>query len=191
LSACSSSQASLEAQFKSDLQNVLESVTHNNPFQLEVEAPSVNGELSRAQLNMYMLVRAKAMQLALERNDLVHSMDVQNGSKENAGSHEANSKQTTADDYIVDRSGISAEERRVLKELNYSEDVYSRIKDTVDVTRAFLEAFDESKIMDLVTRYDPAIKHNLALVKTISHNLEIVNRYPIQRVHQGFNSSKT
>jgi hypothetical protein len=189
LSACSSSQASLEAQYQSDLQNVLESITQSDPFHREVEAPSANSELSSEQLNMYVLVRAKAMQLAVEKKRAQHADD-ERGFTTGPNPFEADDKKRSAE-HTGAHAGISDEERRVLKELHYSEEVYTRIKDTVDVTKAFLDAVDKPKILDLVTKYDPAIKHNLALVKSASHYLDVVNRYPIQRFHTNFESSNT
>lgn len=189
LSACSSSQASLEAQYQSDLQNVLESVTQKDPFHHEIEAPSTNSELSSEQLNMYVLVRAKAMQLAIERKIKAQHADHESGLP-GANAFDADSEKRLAEQSGAD-SGISDEERRVLKELHYSEEVYTRIKDTVDVTKAFLDAVDKPKILALVAKYDPAIKHNLTLVKSASQYLEIVNRYPIRRFHTNLVSSNT
>ena len=67
------------------------------------------------------------------------------------------------------------EQAAALKELNFAPELYSWVRQTIDNTVAFVESTGESSIVDLVTFYDPVIKHNITLVKNFKEKLQFTD----------------
>ena len=181
LIACGSSQTSLEAQYNSELTNVLSTISFGGKTSSDLTAiPPSKNELTQEQLDMYVWVRARAMQLAIQQKQLSQQ-----------STNELLVTKTTKDPIDISHAAlpailgehqpVSAEERQALNELKCSEVLYLWVKDIVAVTEEFLDSVGNPQIIDLVTEHDPAIKHNISLVKDVADRLAIVNRYPIEK----------
>jgi hypothetical protein len=70
---------------------------------------------------------------------------------------------------------LSIDETAALKELNFAPVSYIWVRQTIDNTVAFVESTDESSIVDLVTFYDPVIKHNITLVNNFKEKLQFTD----------------
>jgi hypothetical protein len=70
---------------------------------------------------------------------------------------------------------LSIDEAAALKELKFSPELYGWIRQTIENTVAFVESTGDSEVVDLVTFYDPAIKHNMSLVTNFKEKLQFAN----------------
>ena len=182
LSACHSGQSSLESQIKEDLHKVLNSAALKKELSGKLTSiPPDSRMLNEAHVEMYVLVRARAMQL---RDSLTNSSinqlstaakeqkmatEKQEQSQEMTGSFEGS-------EFIVDIDPeISPEEIAALNELELSQELYVWVKQTIEVTVEFVAVAGDSTILDIVTLHDPAIKHNISLVENFQERLRFAN----------------
>jgi len=182
LSACHSGQSSLESQIKEDLHKFLNSAALKKELSGKLTSiPPDSRMLNEAHVEMYVLVRARAMQL---RDSLTNSSinqlstaakeqkmatEKQEQSQEMTGSFEGS-------EFIVDIDPeISPEEITALNELELSQELYIWVKQTIEVTVEFVAAAGDSTILDIVTLHDPAIKHNISLVENFQERLRFAN----------------
>jgi len=182
LSACHSGQSSLESQIKEDLHKFLNSAALKKELSGKLTSiPPDSRMLNEAHVEMYVLVRARAMQL---RDSLTNSSinqlstaakeqkmatEKQEQSQEMTGSFEGS-------EFIVDIDPeISPEEIAALNELELSQELYVWVKQTIEVTVEFVDATGDSTILDIVTLHDPAIRHNISLVENFQERLRFAN----------------
>ena len=175
LSACHSGQSSLESQIKEDLHKVLNSAAHKKELSRKLTSmPPDSRMLNEAHVEMYVFVRARAMQL---RGSLTNSSinQLSTVSKEQDQLQETTGSLEVSE-FIADISPeISPEELTALNELELSQELYVWVKQTIEVTVEFVDATGDSPILDIVTLHDPAIKHNISLVGNFQERLRFAN----------------
>lgn len=182
LSACHSGQSSLESQIKEDLHKVLNSAAHKKELSQKLTSmPPDSRMLNEAHVEMYVLVRTRAMQLrgsltnspinqlSAAPNEQELASEKQDPLLETAGSSEGS-------EFIFDIDpDISPEELTALNELELSQELYVWVKQTIEVTVEFVDATGDSPILDIVTLHDAAIKHNISLVENFQERLRFAN----------------
>ncbi|MGD8640109.1 MAG: hypothetical protein PVG89_05745 [Gammaproteobacteria bacterium] len=180
LAACSSDEASLEVQYQSEINEVLETLSNNEPFRQDLAALPESNKLTREHIITYVWIKASAMKLVLA--EYVSSKQGASPAASNKQMVKTSKEGGEIPAKIYGSYGIvSSVERKVLDRLEYDIEIYARIKDTVEVTLDFIDAVDNPEVVALVSKHDPAIKANLSLVEDAKHLLETVNRYPIDR----------
>lgn len=180
LSACHSGQSALESQIKEDLQKVLNSAVHRNELSRKLTStPPESHMLNEAHVQMYVLVRARAIQLRGSATNQQTSQ-LQSTSKDLeivTGKHEEVQATIGFADgskaVIGSDSEISQEELIALKDLELSQDLYAWVKQTIDVTVEFIDAIDDPAIFDIITLNDPVIEHNLSIVRNFQERLRL------------------
>ena len=182
LSACHSGQSSLESQIKEDLYKVLNSAAHKKELSQKLTSmPPDSRMLNEAHVEMYVLVRARAMQLRGSlTNSPINQLSAAPKEQELATEKQDQLREATgsleSSEFIVDiNPEISPEELTALNELELSQELYVWVKQTIEVTVEFVDATGNSTILDIVTLHDPAIKHNISLVENFQERLRFAN----------------
>jgi hypothetical protein len=180
LSACSSDQSSLESQIKDDLDKVVSKVSQNKNLSKKLaKTPPSNGMLNEDYIAMYVWVKARSMQLRIARiNGLEkQALSVEEKQQTKIDSHKQNIETSVAVDSepLELEFELSIDEVAALEELNFGSELYGWVRQTIDNTVAFVESTSESGIIDLVTFYDPVIKHNITVVKTFKEKLQFAD----------------
>ena len=195
LSACSSNQSSLESQIKEDLKNVVNLVSQNKNLSKKLpKTPPSSGMLNEDYIAMYVWVKARSMQLRIAR---INGLEKQALSTEEqplskTDSHKQRIETSVTVDHEQLEFELSIDEVATLEELNFGPELYSWVRQTIDNTMAFVESTGESDIVDLVTFYDPVIKHNIALVKDFKEKLQFADsvQLRINTTYQNLKVSK-
>lgn len=182
LSACHSGQSSLESQIKEDLHKVLNSAAHKKELSLKLTSmPPDSRMLNEAHMEMYVLVRARAMQLRGSlTNSPINQLTAASKEQQLATEKQVQMQQTTGSlegsEFIVEIDPeVSPEELTALNELELGQELYVWVKQTIEVTVEFVAATGDSTILDIVTLHDPAIKHNISLVENFQARLRFAN----------------
>ncbi len=188
LSACNSDQSSLESRIQEDLNNVLNNVSQKQILSRKLTtAPPASGMLSDAHVDMYVLVKARAMQLRDARipghdkhlltptADEIVNKETSNHASEVASPHVRSMLEDEA------RPVISVNESAALRELNLSQELYVWVTQTIDDTVAFIDSTGNSGIVDIVEHFDPVIKHNITVVQNFMGKLKFANGDPNSR----------
>lgn len=194
LSACSFNQSSLDSQIKEDLNKVLNTVSQTKNLSNKLsKTPPSSGMLSEDHVAMYVWVKARAMQMSVSRINTSENQILPTEAQQNLTTESG--KQFVESVEVVDaklvklESELSNDEILALKELNFSPELYEWVKQTIDVTVAFMDSTDESSIVDLETFYDPIIKHNISLLRNYKEKLQFANRVQL-RINTTFQNLK-
>jgi hypothetical protein len=186
-SGCNSDQSSSESKINKDLNKVLTVISQQKLLSRNLPAePPASGMLSEDHMNMYLWVNGRAMQLELARLGGANFSILENAGTQplTTGAPEKNSSSKTfnlndQNDVIQQKTErdpeISLNESAALVELNFNKDLFAWAKRTIHDTLAFIESAGETEIITLVTQYDPAIKHNITMVKQFRDKLEFSN----------------
>lgn len=183
LSACNSEKLSHESQLKEDLAKVLNSFSQkkNLSQKLNTTLPA-DGKLTQDHLEMYVWVKARAMQLYLARQDAVRLQPAnekqQTKTEMSLQAIDTNKRKNNTMQVPGNEGVLSVDESVAVKELNFSPELYRWARQTIDDTVAFIESVNEPGLVDLVTSYDPAIKHNISLVKEFREKIKFVGNIP-------------
>jgi hypothetical protein len=182
LSACHSGQSSLESQIKEDLHKVLNSAALKKELSGKLTSmPPDSRMLNEAHVEMYVLVRVRAMQLSGSLiNSSLNQLSVASKGQQLATEKQDQLQESTGSlegsEFIVDIDPeISPEELTALNELELSQELYVWVKQTIEVTVEFVDATGDSAILDIVTLHDPAIKHNISLIENFQERLRFAN----------------
>ena len=182
LFGCNADQPSLETQIKEDLHKVLKNVSQIQVLSKKLAIPPpTSGMLSADHLEMYVWVTARATQLYLAREN---SVDKNRESTSEATALVIVDK-SEQQDIPIDSTPLEIEyqpaitkgELTALSELDLDQELYLWVKTTVNNTVEFIDATGESEIADLVTLYDPVIKHNISLVQKYRKKFKYTENY--------------
>ena len=185
LSACSSGQTSLEAQLKQDLDEVLKNVSQNKNLSKKLgKTPPASGLLNEGHISMYVWVKARAMQIQMARinetakNSVTAAEYSESKSPENGLTSEAAKAVTNIESDL--EADLTLVEIAALNELDFDSEMYKWVKQTIETTVEFVDASGDSEVMELVTFYDPVIKHNISLVNHFREKLQFASRVQLQ-----------
>jgi len=194
LFACSSNQSSLDSQIKEDLNKVLNAVSQTKNLSNKLsKTPPSSGMLSEDHVAMYVWVKARAMQMSVSRintsENQILPTEAQQHLTTESGKQFVESVEVVDAKLVKLESELSNDEILALKELNFSPELYEWVKQTIDVTVAFMDSTEKSSIVDLVTFYDPIIKHNISLLRNYKEKLQFANRVQL-RINTTFQNLK-
>ncbi|MCI0505933.1 MAG: hypothetical protein L0Z73_07445 [Gammaproteobacteria bacterium] len=185
ISGCNSDQSSSESKINKDLNKVLTVISQQKHLSRNLPAkPPAGGMLSEDHMNMYLWVNVRAMQLELARlgGANISILETAGTQPLTTDAPEKNSsskisKLASQVDGIPPQAesdpDISLNESAALIELNFSKELFVWVKRTIRDTVAFIESAGETEIVALVTQYDPAIKHNITIVKQFRDKLTL------------------
>ena len=178
LSACQSSQSALESRITEDLEKVLNSTALKKELSRKLTSTRSDSRmLNEAHVEMYVLVRARAMQLRgllteSSTNQVLSASKQPEFATEKQGRSQSTEKSAAIGPTTVDIDPeISPEELTALNELDLSQDLYAWVKQTVEVTVEFVGANVDPAIFEIVTLHDPVIKHNISIVENFQERL--------------------
>ena len=198
LSACSSHQSSLDSQIKEDLNKLLNTVSQKKNLSNKLsKTPPSSGILSEDHVAMYVWVNARAMQISVSR---IYASEKHARSTEgkqyfttDSGKQILESVAAVETEFVELESELSNDEISALRELYLSPKLYDWVKQTIDTTVAIVDSTGESSVVDLVTFYDPVIKHNISLVKRFKEKLQFTNsvQLRINNTYQNLKATKS
>jgi len=178
ISACHSGVSDLEAEIHKDLQDILSNTTYKNEFAGKLTpTPPESHMLNEAHVRMYVLVKARALQLrASPQND----PDIElHTTPEDLGV--ATERRKSLDDTAKAESGVkvydnselevSRAELTALNELGVSQELYVWAKQTIEMTIEFIDAANDPSIIDIVSVNDPVIEHNIKVINNFHERL--------------------
>lgn len=177
--ACGSGPSGFATEYNAELSELLAAISLDAPQAIgQPTSPISSGELTQDQLDVYLWVKARALQLAIEQNSAAPVLG-KNGPMVRSAALDVDQ------DLAVSGANplLSVEERAALHGIKCNEVIYLWMEDTVTATRDFVESVDKPEIIALLAQHAPAIQHNIDLVKRNADRLEVVNRYPISKFH--------
>lgn len=183
LSACHSDRSSLEFQINEELNQLLNSAAHKQQLSQQLSSsPPDSRMLNEAHVKMYVLVKARAMQLpGVKANNT--AIDTTNATAQITSVVNGNDQPLIQAAESIDNPllavdsepELSPQEQTALNELELNQDLYVWVKYTIDDTVAFIDATIDPAIIDAVTFHDPVIKHNITMVKNYQERLRFAN----------------
>lgn len=178
LSACHSGLSDLEAEINKDLKEILSSTTHKNEFAGKLTSkPPESHMLNEAHVRMYVLVKARALQLRTSLNKDPGN-ELQVAPEDPAIATEKRELLAAATDPkqgIETRedgeSEVSLEELKALNELGVSQELYAWAKQTIELTVEFIDAAKDPSVIEIISVNDPVIEHNISVINNFHERL--------------------
>jgi hypothetical protein len=178
LSACHSGLSDLEAEINKDLQEILSNTTHKNEFAGKLTPkPPESRMLNEAHVQMYVLVKARALQLRTSLNKdpgnvlPVTPEDPAIATEKRRPLAAVADPKPGVEARDDGESEVSLEELTALNELGVGQELYVWAKQTIELTVEFIDAAKDPSVIDIVSVNDPVIEHNISVINNFHERL--------------------